>query len=73
MDLGELIKKGEVAWLSAEEMMRASEPAQTGAYWFPSDLRHAPTMLPHTDSCKQGRESRLVMTPLNRSHIANDQ
>ena len=31
LDLGELIKKGEVAWLSAEEMIRASEAAQTGA------------------------------------------
>ena len=29
MDLGELIKKGEVAWLSAEEMMKASEAAGT--------------------------------------------
>ena len=36
MDLGELIKKGEVAWLSAEEMMRASEAAQTGASHFQS-------------------------------------
>ena len=40
LDLGELIKKGEVAWLSAEEMMKASEAAHSGT------CSHPP--LPHT-------------------------
>ena len=40
LDLGDLIKKGEVAWLSAEEMMKASEAAQSGAC--------CPPPLPHT-------------------------
>ena len=52
MDLGELIKKGEVAWLSAEEMMRASEAAQTGASQCPSASRHAFTRLPHTEDIR---------------------
>ena len=29
LDLGELIKKGEVAWISAEEMLKASEASNT--------------------------------------------
>ena len=30
LDLGDLIKKGEVAWLSTQEMMKASEAAHNG-------------------------------------------
>ena len=44
LELGELIKKGEVAWISAEEMLKASEAsntAQSGA----SIQHHVP---PHT-------------------------
>ena len=45
LDLGELIKKGEVAWISAEEMLKASEAsstAQNGA----STQHHSPTRAP---------------------------
>ncbi len=42
LDLGDLIKKGEVAWLSAEEMMKASEVAQSGTYSFPPASEHCP-------------------------------
>ena len=47
LDLGDLIKKGEVAWISAEEMLKASEAsnaAQNGAL---SQHHHPPhTPLP---------------------------
>ena len=45
LDLGELIRKGEVAWISAEEMLKASEAsstAQNGA----SDQHHYPPCAP---------------------------
>ena len=66
LDLGELIKKGEVAWLSAEEMMKASEAAQTGARRSSPASRHVFTRLPCTLSCRQSFALRL---PIVEPHI----
>ena len=50
LDLGELIKKGEVAWISAEEMLKASEAsstAQNGAFSRSYHPPHAPLPIVH--------------------------
>ncbi len=46
LDLGDLIKKGEVAWLSTQEMMKASEAAQNGEPIFHLPCSVSPTYGP---------------------------